>query len=112
MAGGALWGAIAGLLKAKTGAHEVITTIMLNTVATSTLLYLQAKDAFQRPGSGNPLSLPLPKLPALFPSVAGTPASSSRSWPPSASGGCSSASTLGFEMRGGRQPRRRPARPA
>ncbi|MBX0327367.1 ABC transporter permease [Oscillochloris sp. ZM17-4] len=31
--GGALWGGIAGFLKARTGAHEVITTIMLNYVA-------------------------------------------------------------------------------
>jgi simple sugar transport system permease protein len=30
---GALWGGIAGVLKATTGAHEVITTIMLNWVA-------------------------------------------------------------------------------
>jgi simple sugar transport system permease protein len=30
---GALWGAIPGALKAYTGAHEVITTIMLNTIA-------------------------------------------------------------------------------
>lgn len=69
--GGALWGAIAGFLKAKTGAHEVITTIMLNYVAASLLLYLLTKDAFQRPGSDNPLSLPA-KDSALFPSVAGT----------------------------------------
>jgi simple sugar transport system permease protein len=33
MAGGALWGGIAGWLKAATGAHEVISTIMLNWVA-------------------------------------------------------------------------------
>ena len=32
-AGGAVWGAIPGYLKAKTGAHEVINTIMLNYVA-------------------------------------------------------------------------------
>lgn len=31
--GGALWGFIPGLLKAKTGAHEVITTIMMNYIA-------------------------------------------------------------------------------
>jgi ABC-type uncharacterized transport system permease subunit len=31
--GGALWGGIAGLLRATVGAHEVITTIMLNWVA-------------------------------------------------------------------------------
>jgi ABC-type uncharacterized transport system permease subunit len=33
MAGGALWAGIAGWLKAATGAHEVISTIMLNWVA-------------------------------------------------------------------------------
>jgi ABC-type uncharacterized transport system permease subunit len=33
MAAGALWGGIAGWLKAATGAHEVISTIMLNYVA-------------------------------------------------------------------------------
>jgi ABC-type uncharacterized transport system permease subunit len=32
-AAGGLWAAIAGFLKAKTGAHEVITTIMLNYIA-------------------------------------------------------------------------------
>jgi general nucleoside transport system permease protein len=32
-AAGAFWGAIAGFLKATTGAHEVITTIMLNWIA-------------------------------------------------------------------------------
>src|SRR5829696_1166897 len=31
--GGALWGGIAGILKASVGAHEVITTIMLNWIA-------------------------------------------------------------------------------
>src|SRR5439155_20691270 len=31
--GGAAWGALVGWLKAQTGAHEVITTIMLNYVA-------------------------------------------------------------------------------
>ena len=33
MLGGALWGGLAGWLKARTGAHEVITTIMLNYIA-------------------------------------------------------------------------------
>jgi general nucleoside transport system permease protein len=33
IAGGAVWAAIAGLLKATTGAHEVISTIMLNWIA-------------------------------------------------------------------------------
>ena len=33
LAAGALWGGLVGLLKAQTGAHEVIVTIMLNYVA-------------------------------------------------------------------------------
>jgi len=33
VAGGAVWGGIAGGLKAAVGAHEVITTIMLNWIA-------------------------------------------------------------------------------
>ncbi len=44
---GAVWGGLAGLLKARTGAHEVITTIMLNYVAiqmTSFLLSGPMKD--------------------------------------------------------------------
>ena len=71
VAGGAAWGAISGLLKAKTGAHEVITTIMLNYVAASLLLYLLTKDAFQRPGSNNPQSQPAADS-ALFPSIGNT----------------------------------------
>jgi simple sugar transport system permease protein len=68
VAGGALWGAISGFLKARTGAHEVITTIMLNYVASSILLYLLTKDAFQRPGSNNPRS-PKADDTALLPRV-------------------------------------------
>jgi general nucleoside transport system permease protein len=37
---GAIWAGIAGLLKATVGAHEVITTIMLNWIAIYTGLYL------------------------------------------------------------------------
>ncbi len=42
--GGGLWGGIAGFLKAKTGAHEVITTIMLNFIALH-LLDLLSEDS-------------------------------------------------------------------
>ena len=56
LAGGALWGGIVGFLKARTGAHEVITTIMFNYLAASVLLYALSHDAFQRPGSDNALS--------------------------------------------------------
>jgi len=47
IAGGAAWGFLPGVLKARTGAHEVITTIMLNYVAiqvTSWLLAGTMKD--------------------------------------------------------------------
>ncbi|MBO0840757.1 MAG: hypothetical protein J2O49_08060, partial [Sciscionella sp.] len=40
VAGGALWGFIPGVLKARTGAHEVIITIMLNWVAIYGLKYV------------------------------------------------------------------------
>ena len=92
---GALWGAIPGLLKARTGAHEVIITIMLNYVAlqmTSYLLSGLMKDP-------NPLVAvaQTPEDPASRPAcrrcspsrTASTGASSWRCrWSPSASGGC------------------------
>lgn len=56
LAGGAVWGGIIGFLKARTGAHEVITTIMLNYVALSILTWALTKNAFQQPGSNNPRS--------------------------------------------------------
>lgn len=46
---GGLWGLLPGLLKAKTGAHEVITTIMFNYVATLLTTYL-VKAYFKAPG--------------------------------------------------------------
>jgi ABC-type uncharacterized transport system permease subunit len=47
--GGALWGGITGWLKAHTGAHEVITTIMLNYVALNLLGWLLSVSWFQAP---------------------------------------------------------------
>ena len=38
--GGALWAAVPGFLKAKTGVHEVIVTIMMNWIAASLTFYL------------------------------------------------------------------------
>jgi general nucleoside transport system permease protein len=55
-AGGAVWGAIAGVLKARTGAHEVITTIMLNFVAIRLLDWLLTTSSFQRSGRDDPIS--------------------------------------------------------
>jgi simple sugar transport system permease protein len=51
IAGGALWGLIAGYLKARAGAHEVITTIMLNYVARFGLLYLLARSSIVAPNN-------------------------------------------------------------
>jgi simple sugar transport system permease protein len=56
MAGGAAWGGLAGLLKAKTGAHEVITTIMLNYIAVYFLAYLLSIKGFQAPPYGQAIS--------------------------------------------------------
>ncbi|MDX6299848.1 MAG: ral nucleoside transport system permease protein [Nocardioidaceae bacterium] len=54
--GGALWGGLAGLLKARTGAHEVITTIMLNYIALNLLAFLLSVKGFQRPPYGQAIS--------------------------------------------------------
>ncbi|AEB10967.1 ABC transporter permease [Marinithermus hydrothermalis] len=45
-AGGALWGAIPGWLKARFGAHEVINTIMMNFVAASIFLFLISANEY------------------------------------------------------------------
>lgn len=55
-AGGALWGAIPGLLRARTGAHEVITTIMLNLIALRLVDYLLKSSLFQAVGRTDPVS--------------------------------------------------------
>jgi general nucleoside transport system permease protein len=65
---GAFWGGVAGWLKARTGAHEVISTIMLNYVGRFLMIYLLAKEAFQRPGSDDRLSPPVHDS-ATFPQV-------------------------------------------
>ena len=57
--GGAAWGGIAGVLKARTGAHEVITTIMLNYVSYRLLDYALRSTAFQRTGREDPISKPV-----------------------------------------------------
>jgi ABC-type uncharacterized transport system permease subunit len=54
--GGALWGFIPGLLKARTGAHEVIVTIMLNYVAYLLVTWVLRQSFYQRPGRSDPVS--------------------------------------------------------
>lgn len=74
-AGGALWGGIAGVLKAWRGAHEVITTMMLNYVAILLSAYLLESTPTGKPGPmaqhlqpGNPETLPMnTHLPVIVP---------------------------------------------
>lgn len=54
--GGAAYGAVPGVLKARTGAHEVITTIMLNYIATFMVGWLLNTELFQRPDRSDPIS--------------------------------------------------------
>jgi simple sugar transport system permease protein len=64
-----IWGGIVGLLKAKTGAHEVIVTIMLNYIAARFILWILGEPAFLRPGRIDPLAPPVKetsRLPLLF----------------------------------------------
>ena len=54
---GAAWGGIAGFLKATTGAHEVISTIMLNWIAVWVGQYFYGLSGpFQGPDKFNPIS--------------------------------------------------------
>jgi len=60
MVAGALWGGLVGFLKARTGAHEVIVTIMLNYVAFYLVFFALSQQALlQAPNSANPKSLPM-----------------------------------------------------
>ncbi|WP_036285285.1 ABC transporter permease [Microbacterium luticocti] len=69
--GGAIWGGIAGLLKARTGAHEVILTIMLNFVALYLVRWMiRTPELLQKPGTNQPISAPTPDS-AQFPSLFG-----------------------------------------
>lgn len=52
----AIWGGLVGFLKAKTGAHEVILTIMLNYIAAYFILWLLKTKTFLRPGRIDPIA--------------------------------------------------------
>jgi ABC-type uncharacterized transport system permease subunit len=55
-AGGAVTGWLVGLLKATTGAHEVIVTIMLNYIMADFLSWILGTSAMQRPGRADLIS--------------------------------------------------------
>ncbi|CAN5372359.1 ABC transporter permease [soil metagenome] len=73
--GGALWGGIPGVLKARTGAHEVIVTIMLNAIAlrmTEWLVASRAPVILLDESSSVPRTRPIAagaRMPDLFGSV-------------------------------------------
>jgi simple sugar transport system permease protein len=56
---GAGYGFLPGLLKARTGAHEVITTLMFNTIAAQTIIYVTRSFNFR------PMTQ-LPSVPRIF----------------------------------------------
>jgi general nucleoside transport system permease protein len=53
---GAFIGWVPGILKARTGAHEVISTIMLNNTLGFVLIWLLTTSFFQVPGRSDPIS--------------------------------------------------------
>jgi simple sugar transport system permease protein len=72
MVAGAVWAGIAGVLKARTGAHEVIVTIMLNYVALYLISWmLSTPGLLQAPGSNNPTT-PAMRDTAVLPDLFGS----------------------------------------
>ena len=72
--GAALWGALVGFLKAQTGAHEVILTIMLNYVAIGLFTwFIRSPNLLQQEAAGGTPKSDAPavsaQLPALVPDV-------------------------------------------
>jgi simple sugar transport system permease protein len=70
VAAAALWGGFVGLLKARTGAHEVIVTIMMNYIAGFFILWILKTTAFLRPRRIDPIA-PEVNLSARLPHLAG-----------------------------------------
>jgi simple sugar transport system permease protein len=67
---GAVWGFIPGFLKARTGAHEVITTIMLNYIGALVVFFALRSPALRAAGSTTPVSknlTPIADVPTLIP---------------------------------------------
>ncbi|XCB30480.1 ABC transporter permease [Arcanobacterium hippocoleae] len=70
MIAGGIYAGIAGVLKAKTGANEVIITIMLNSIASLAIAYLLSLKYWQSAGSINPQTseaAATARLPLLLP---------------------------------------------
>jgi general nucleoside transport system permease protein len=69
--GAGLWAGIVGFLKARTGAHEVIVTIMLNYVALSLITYLMRTPVLHDMESGNNPTTRPPDVTAQLPKILG-----------------------------------------
>src|SRR5205085_1782382 len=65
IAGGALWAAIAALLRLKGSVDEAISTLLLNYVAIDVLLYFVHGPWKDKAGDGQPAARPLPDSDAL-----------------------------------------------
>ncbi len=101
--GGAILGWIVGVLKARTGAHEVIVTIMLNYVMEYFLTWILGTRAMQRPGATYPIS-PVIAPNAHLPLIAGSHLRINAAFPLALA--CAAGvwwllnrSTIGFEFR-------------
>lgn len=71
LVGAALWAGIAGFLKAKTGAHEVIVTIMMNYVALGLVTFAMRSPILNGTGEGSAAVTLPPDANALFPRLFG-----------------------------------------
>jgi len=69
--GGAIWGFIPGILKARTGAHEVIVTIMTNYIAYNLVGWSLKTPLVQRPGRTDPISKTIEDSSVLAPVLHG-----------------------------------------
>ncbi|WP_435153298.1 ABC transporter permease [Haladaptatus sp. DFWS20] len=65
---GGTYGAIPGAMKAYADANEVITTIMLNFIATG-IAFVLVSEYFKKPGSGNVETRAIPEYAALSPTL-------------------------------------------
>ena len=79
MLGGAVVGAVPGVLRARFGAHEVIGTIMLNFIVLGAIQWLVSPDRLAQPETTSTAaviaSAQVPRLSAVFPSLSGSAAS-------------------------------------
>ena len=71
LVGAGLWAGLVGFLKARTGEHEVIVTIMLNYIAVSLVTYLMRTPVLHDMDSGNNPTTRPPDVTAQFPKILG-----------------------------------------